>query len=173
MTEFRLRPVKIEDAAEFNAYRRRISDEPNNFVGRSQGEYTRTVDEERERIRRAIDNPDHLILVVEAKKAIIGSGQYRGVSSPSVRHVVGLGIDVDKAYRGQGIGKALMQAMIDWARFHPVICRIELDVFAHNHRAISLYLKQGFIIEGLKRRAYYKYGQWVDAYLMSLIIDKD
>jgi putative acetyltransferase len=48
-----------------------------------------------------------------------------------------------------------------------------LDVFTHNHRAIGLYLKHGFVVEGLKRSSYFKYGQYVDAYLMALIMDKN
>lgn len=173
MPKFVVRPIKLEDAADFNGYRKRIADEPNNNLALSKGEYLRTVEEEYERIQDIINDSEKNIFVAEIEGKIIGACSCRGLKASSLRHSVGLGIDVDPNYRGQGIGNALMQAMIDWARPHPVICRVELDVFTYNHRAIGLYLKHGFVFEGLKRKAFFKYGQWVDAYLMALVLDKD
>lgn len=167
-----IRPVEATDAAQFNAYRHRIADEPDNMVSLSAGEYTRNVDQEYARILTVIENPDQHTLVAESVEGtIIGSCACRGVDSPPLKHVVVLGIDIDQSHRGQGLGNALMSEMIGWAREHPVICRVELTVFAHNRRAISLYIKHGFVIEGLKQRAYYKYGKFVDAYLMALLLD--
>lgn len=173
MSEFTIRPITVEDAAAFNAYRRRIADEPDNFIGHSVGEYTRSVEEERERILKALDDNEQQILLAEAQGEIIGQCTCRGASAVSaVRHVVGLGIDVDSRYRGKGVGSALMHEMIGWAKTNPIIRRVELDVFAHNRHAINLYLKCGFVIEGRKRAAYFKYGRFVDAYLMALMLDK-
>lgn len=90
-----------------------------------------------------------------------------------MRHVVGLGIDIDQEYRNQGIGGALLTKMTDWAGQHPVIRRIELTVFVYNYRAIGLYLKHGFVIEGLNREAYFKSGRYVDAYSMALVFRKE
>lgn len=172
MPDYLIRTITEQDAADFNAYRRRITNEPHNTVALSAGEYKRTVEEEQERILSALQNPDQRILVAEVQGKIIGSCQCRGSASPPLRHAVSLGIDVDKAYRHQGIGSALMREMLNWARSHPIICRVELEVFVHNHAALAMYRRFGFVIEGTKKRAYFKYGQFIDAHLMALIFDK-
>lgn len=167
-----IREITIEDAASFNAHRRRIADEPDNGITYSVGEYVRTVEEEREMVLKAVTDPNQQIFVAVVDGEIVGGCTCRGGSLTAVRHVVGLGIDVAPEYRAHGVGNALMAAMVEWARPHPVIRRIELTVFIHNRRAINLYLKHGFVFEGVKKQAYFKYGQYVDAYAMALVFDK-
>lgn len=69
---------------------------------------------------------------------------------PSVRrrHAMGLGITVAKASQGQGIGQALMAALIDYADNWAQVLRIELTVYHDNARAIRLYEQHGFEVEG-------------------------
>lgn len=73
-------------------------------------------------------------------------------------------IGVDKQYQRQGIGKALMQAMIDFAIFNN--CEVmSLEVRVSNHKAISLYESLGFEIQAI-RKDYYQ-DNHEDAYLMT------
>ncbi len=167
-----IREIAADDAAAYNEHRRRIADEPDNNITYSQGEYTRTVEEDRQRLLAAISDPNQKIYTAAYHDRIIGLCMCRGGSLSAVQHVVGLGIDIDQEYRNQGIGGALLSKMTDWARQHPIICRIELTVFTHNRQAINLYLKYGFVIEGLNQAAYFKYGHYVDAYAMALIFKK-
>jgi L-phenylalanine/L-methionine N-acetyltransferase len=69
---------------------------------------------------------------------------------PSVRrrHAMGLGITVAKASQGQGVGQALMAALIDYADNWAQVLRIELTVYHDNARAIRLYERHGFELEG-------------------------
>ena len=69
---------------------------------------------------------------------------------PSVRrrHVMSLGITVAKASQGQGVGQALMAALLDYADNWAQILRIELTVYHDNVRAIRLYERHGFEHEG-------------------------
>lgn len=60
-------------------------------------------------------------------------------------HRVGLGLGVERALRGQGWGRRLMEVAIDWARQEPRIDWIDLGVFEGNDRALSLYRKLGFV----------------------------
>ena len=64
------------------------------------------------------------------------------------RHVMTLGISVAPEAQGQGVGHALMAAMCDWADRWGQVLRIELTVFVDNARAIALYQRHGFCIEG-------------------------
>ncbi len=54
-----------------------------------------------------------------------------------------LGMMVDAPHRGRGVGSALMDAFIAWARARG-IARLSLLVFPHNERALALYRKYGF-----------------------------
>lgn len=86
----------------------------------------------------------------------------------AVAHRGSLGMGVLPAYRGQGIGRRLLQACIDkaWAKG---LARIELEVRADNVRAIALYQAMGFTHEALKRQALRFDGAYFDALQMSLL----
>jgi len=51
-----------------------------------------------------------------------------------------LGMGIVEEFRGQGIGSALMDAVIEWAGSLTLVLR----VFPHNERALALYRKYGF-----------------------------
>jgi RimJ/RimL family protein N-acetyltransferase len=81
-----------------------------------------------------------------------------------------LGISVDQEYRNRGIGRKMMEYLLDWAKNNKEIKRIELLVFETNENAIELYTKMGFEIEGRKRKAVYKDGQYIDELVMGLLL---
>jgi len=49
--------------------------------------------------------------------------------------------------RGHGVGTALVEAVIAWAKTRP-LHKLTLGVFPHNEAAIGLYRKFGFVEEG-------------------------
>lgn len=74
---------------------------------------------------------------------------------------------VHKAYQGTGIGKKLMSEILDLADNWLMVVRIELGVFTDNEKAIKLYEKFGFKIEGTKKYAAIKNGRYADEYIMA------
>ena len=85
------------------------------------------------------------------------------------RHGFGeIGMLVDREWRGRGVGWALFQAAIDWARGHG-LHKLSLEVFAHNTAAIALYRKCGFVEEGHRVRHYRRAsGELWDSLVMGL-----
>jgi len=70
------------------------------------------------------------------------------------RHGFGeLGMLVDRAWRGRGVGSALMREAIGWSRSHG-LHKLCLDVFPANASAIALYRKCGFVEEGRHPKQY-------------------
>jgi ribosomal protein S18 acetylase RimI-like enzyme len=67
-------------------------------------------------------------------------------------HIGKLGMGVHRDWRGKGIGTRLIDAALDSAR-ELKLERIELEVFASNKNAVSLYGKKGFEVEGIRRKA--------------------
>ncbi len=47
--------------------------------------------------------------------------------------------------------------------------RIQLEVYGNNHRARRVYEKVGFVVEGVRRDAALREGEWTDEVLMSLL----
>ena len=47
--------------------------------------------------------------------------------------------------------------------------RLELECYAFNERAIRHAERVGFVLEGRKRRAYWRHGEWVDGVLFGLV----
>ena len=70
-------------------------------------------------------------------------------------------------YQGRGIGRALMESLLDIADNWLMLKRVELSVFTDNERAVRLYESLGFVVEGTKRYAAVKNGVHADEYLMA------
>jgi RimJ/RimL family protein N-acetyltransferase len=85
------------------------------------------------------------------------------------RHGFGeFGMLVDREWRGRGVGSALIQATIDWAR-EQGLHKLSLEVFVHNTAAIALYRKCGFVEEGHRVRHYRRSnGELWDSLVMGL-----
>jgi len=83
------------------------------------------------------------LIVARSAGRLVGTlGLYRTASREE--QSLGLGMLVDAAHRGGGVGSALLAFAIDHARTH-AIASIVLDVFPHNDGARALYRKFGFI----------------------------
>lgn len=83
------------------------------------------------------------------------------------RHVMTLGISVAPEAQGQGVGRALMAAMLDYADRWAQVLRVELQVYADNHRAIALYESLGFRHEGRHIGYALRDGRYVDSLSMA------
>ena len=89
-------------------------------------------------------------------------------SFPSLRHSAGLGLGMHRDFRRQGIGLRLMEGVIEkaWERG---LERLELEAWADNLAAISLYEKLGFQHEGVLRNYRFLDGEYTDAVMMGLL----
>jgi RimJ/RimL family protein N-acetyltransferase len=87
------------------------------------------------------------------------------------RHGFGdLGMLVARGWRGRGVGSALLQAAIGWARDRG-LHKLCLEVFPHNAAAIALYRKTGFVEEGRRVRQYRRAsGELWDSIVMGLAL---
>ena len=84
------------------------------------------------------------------------------------RHSGRLGMGIEPAFRGKGIGRRLVDATVRGAR-EAGLTRIELEVFSSNTVAITLYERCGFEHEGVHRRGRIIDGRVEDVLLMGRI----
>lgn len=90
--------------------------------------------------------------------------------NPRHRHVCSLGISIADAYQGRGVGRALMNACLDFTDHWANYPRVELSVHADNQRAIALYESLGFRAEGQHRDFSFREGGYVDALFMARLM---
>lgn len=106
-------------------------------------------------------NDHHFVAVLE-DGTVIGAAGLHVFPTPRMRHVGSVGLFVHTDYQNMGVGTALMRTLLDLADNWLMLVRVELEVFADNERAIHLYEKLGFEIEGRMRMTTVRNGQYVD-----------
>ena len=77
-------------------------------------------------------------------------------------------MSVRKSFWGLGIGSFMLDMLLDWARDTQIITKINLRVRTDNHRAILLYERKGFLIEGTISKELLVAGQYYDLHWMGL-----
>jgi len=83
-----------------------------------------------------------------------------------------LGMAIIDGYRGQGIGRALLDVCVEWSRDYGAH-KIDLEVWPHNAGARRLYERAGFVVEGRRRRHWRRNnGELWDSIEMSLLLDE-
>ena len=85
---------------------------------------------------------------------------------PGYEHNGRLGIGVVAAWRGRGLGRGLLEQALS-AASGAGFRRVELDVYASNTAALSLYKSCGFTVEGVKRAMRLLDGRVDDVVLMA------
>jgi RimJ/RimL family protein N-acetyltransferase len=99
---------------------------------------------------------------------IIGYVQISGINVVHRSAELGIRIGAEKD-RGQGYGKEALALAVEFCWSHLNLNRLQLVVFKHNQRAVSVYRSVGFKKEGLLRKAAFIDGAWVDVVLMAAL----
>lgn len=159
-----IRLAVAEDAPTLGAMARRIAQVPGQLA--SAPEELRDQDF-RDRILSSSDRSRFVVVEVEGVAA--GYGILEGHKLAALAHVVFLTLAVNEDFQGRGLGRALMEELLAWARAHGQIEKVELQVRSSNVRAIGLYESLGFVEEGRKsRRLKVGNGEYLDDVYMAL-----
>ena len=108
---------------------------------------------------------------------VLEEGQVAGwcdvtpMQRPTMQHCGVLGMALLPAWRGRGLGERLIGQTLEAARAFG-FSRVELTVRHDNVRALALYRKVGFEVEGRKRRAVLVDGVFYDLVVMALLFDE-
>ncbi len=110
------------------------------------------------------------VIVAERNGQVIGYGTY-GTFREKIgyQYTVEHSVYVDEKYTGKGIGKLLLQELIQLAKtqgYHTMIGAID----AENFDSIAFHKKFGFVECGIIKEAAFKFNKWLDLLFMQLII---
>jgi RimJ/RimL family protein N-acetyltransferase len=97
-------------------------------------------------------------------------GYFRLTYDWSNHHLLA-GMDLDPEYQNAGIGTALYESLIEEVLEDGSIHKIWLEVLSNNYRAIHVYSKLGFMVEGIRQDHLYRDGKYIDSIIMSIIKD--
>jgi putative acetyltransferase len=128
--------------------------------------YTTTA----ERRERFGNRPDLRVLVAEIDGRVVGEGSLM-LYTRRRAHVGSIGMSVHEQHQGQGIGGAIIRALLDLADNWYNLRRIELQVYTDNEPGIRLYERHGFVVEGTHRAYAFREGHLVSVYSMARVRD--
>jgi RimJ/RimL family protein N-acetyltransferase len=120
-------------------------------------------------VARSLAEPDEfgvMVFAVEGERA--GTATWEVVNRRSRIAAVG-GFAIDPSYRGQGVAdeaiRVLHHHLIRELGFH----RLQMEVYGFNERALRHAERVGWVREGVRRKAYWRDGEWVDGILFGLV----
>jgi putative acetyltransferase len=127
----------------------------------------RSLEQTRARYAEAARNSYQLVGCIDGE--VVGTISLEMQEHPRRRHVGHLGMVIRDDMRGRGIGTALLREAVDLADNWLNLLRLELEVWTDNQRAIRLYRKFDFVVEGTHRCWAYRDGQMIDAHVMARV----
>lgn len=145
-----IRSANETDAMSLSEVRLQIDGETEN-LDREKGEAF--IDESgfKQIIKEDTESKSNIFLVVEVNERIVGFSRCEGSKLKRFAHKVEFGVCVLREFWGYAIGKNLLQESVQWADLNGVK-KISLAVLETNDKAIKLYEKFGFEVEGILKK---------------------
>lgn len=116
-----------------------------------------------EQWKERIENRDNCIIVAKEADTSIGMIGYHLKDEGKNAHLWGM--FVSKKYRGKGIGKQLMQQIVEKAKRVKSVEVVSLDVNPEQTSAVKLYESMGFVKSGTRK---YLMGDGIERELFSM-----
>lgn len=163
------RNAQESDAGKIVEFYDRVGGETS-YLSFEKDEYPMNAEEQRAEIRALESKKANIMLLAMDGEEIAGIATIRSSAKIKARHDGELGIVVAKKYQGQGVGTRLIDQLIRWARGNGVTTRLSLDTRADNVKAVELYMKFGFVVEGCRKNAALLDGKYYDLYVMGMML---
>jgi RimJ/RimL family protein N-acetyltransferase len=162
-----VRKAEASDAPAIIELRNRILAETA-FMLWEPGEFQDSVEDEAKRIERLNSRDNCLFIVAERDGQLIGHLSAYGGETRRIRHRATIALGVAKEHWSKGAATAMLDLALRWSRERK-LRRVELTVHTTNDRAIAVYKRCGFQVEGVRRSSLLVDGQYVDEYFMAVI----
>jgi len=155
------------DAAAIIALRVTMAQE-SEFLSGEPGEIRTDLEAMADFLGKKLASPVDLYLLAEVEGHCVGIASLDGSTQRRFGHAATLGLGVARDFWRQGLGRALVCTLLDWADSRGLV-RIALEVVETNIGAVRLYESLGFEHEG-RLRLRRKHGtRYLDNYQMARI----
>ena len=154
-----------------------VATDPNTV--REPGDPDRSLAEWQEYIRKAREEPCHLLLFAFDPRppeggpegGLIGGLHFSNGNRRKVAHHGHFGLSVHADWRGMGVGSAMISVLLNWAAANPTLEKVCLGTLATNEGAKRLYERLGFVEESRVPRFFkLEPGRYVDDIQMSIYV---
>ena len=95
-------------------------------------------------------------------------GKFR--PQPAFKYTVEHSIYLHPAHRGKGIGRVLLDTLIEHAHAQQIHCMVGV-IDASNTASIMLHEQLGFTYAGMMQQAGFKFGEWLDVAFYQLLLN--
>jgi phosphinothricin acetyltransferase len=128
----------------------------------------RTPEERRQWL--AARDARHPVFAAVAEESIVGWGSLNVYNArPAYQHVADFSIYIERGWRGKGLGRRLLEHLIEQARvlgYHKMM----LSTFPFNATGVALYERLGFTRVGVLHEMGQLDGRWVDTLIMEKLL---
>lgn len=169
MTDIEIREVRPDDAQDILDLVAAAASDPTLWIKSTLPELDLNVPDEVKYIEGLLSAPTSHGIVACAPH-VIGFLAASGGDRLRTRHNVNIGLSVREEFRNQGVGRRMIEALLDWARENELVRRVELTVIAGNTPGLHLYRSLGFEVEGVMRGAFQRDGELHDEYMMAVML---
>ena len=164
MPAYHVRPATADDAAAIcEIYNQGIEDR----LATLETEL-RTPHERREWLSSR--GPRHPVIVAEHERQVTAWGSLNVFNArPAYRHVADFSVYVERAWRGKGVGRVVLERLVELGRelgYHKLV----LSAFPFNTAGVALYERLGFRTVGIYKEQGLLDGQWVDTIIMEKLL---
>ena len=161
--------TEADGEAFWNIRLRALRDDPESFGSSYEEILERGIAGATQSLRKRDTSPDDATFGAFEGGTLVGIAGFRREEEVKKRHKgVIWGMYVPREMRGKGIGKALLQAAIAYAKTLPQLEQINLSVVLTSKEARQLFIAQGFETYGLERDALKLHDRYFDQELMTL-----
>ncbi len=140
------------------------------YLSFGKNEYKVDVKQQENMIETTNSSNNNTMILATINEEIIGIGTISSNQKKKGKHVGILGIVITDKYCNLGLGKLMMDELINWCKGNDITKKITLVVSQDNPRAIALYEKCGFEIEGILKNEIYIDGDFFNLVSMGMII---
>ncbi len=129
-----------------------------------------TLEDELAWFERQRGEKDAIVLAILAlpDRQVIGNCGLHRIDFKNRSAVFGIFIG-DKNYWSKGYGTDATRTLLRYSFDQLGLNRVELDVYEFNPRAMRAYEKAGFRLDGIRRQALYRNGQFYSIHLMGIL----
>lgn len=163
--------TEADKEAFWNIRLRALREDPESFGSSHEEILDRGIAGVAQSLRRSDVGPEDATFGAFEGKTLVGIAGFRREVGVKKRHkAVIWGMFVPREMRGKGIGKALLQAAIAYAKTLSNLEQINLSVVLTSKEARHLFISLGFETYGLERHALKLHDRYFDQELMTLYL---